>query len=195
MNNINHANPENAFFADIRAILNEARKKTYSVINSAMIDTYWQKGKRIVVEEQKGKDRAEYGTNLIKNLSIMLCSEFGKGFSVANLWTFRQFYLVFPGNEKLYTLCRELSWSHVRSIMRIENLRIREYYLKETKSQGRSVRQLQRNINSHYYERLLSSRKKNKSLEKPSKQSELINHTLITDPYILCQDQGPSNNE
>ncbi|KHE92156.1 MAG: DUF1016 N-terminal domain-containing protein [Candidatus Scalindua rubra] len=82
-------------------------------------------------EEQRGKERADYGANLIKNLSIALNAEFGKGFSVANLWDFRQFYLVFPSNEKLYTLCRELSWSHIRLIMRLYNLKAREYYLKD----------------------------------------------------------------
>ncbi len=131
--------------------------------------------------EGKGKERADYGANLIKNLSISLNAEFGKGFSVANLWNFRQFYLVFPGNKKLYTLCRELSWSHIRLIMRIDSPDIREYYLKESKSQGWSVRQLQRNINSHYYERLLSSsgKESNSLVEKENARD------FIKDPYVL----------
>lgn len=104
----------NDFYNDIRAILQEARKKTYQFINSAMVETYWQIGRRIVTEEQKGENRAEYGTNLIKNLSVVLNTEFGKGFSIANLKNFRQFYLSFKDDQKGYTLCSQLSWSHVR---------------------------------------------------------------------------------
>jgi predicted nuclease of restriction endonuclease-like (RecB) superfamily len=185
MNNKKLTNSDNIFYNDIRAILNEARNKTYRFINSAMVETYWQIGKRIVEQEQQGENRADYGSNLIKNLSVKLSHDFGKGFSIANLKNMRQFYMVLKDDPKSYTLCSQLGWSHVRSIMRIENLRIREYYLKETKSQGWSVRQLQRNINSYYYERLLSSRKQNKSLEKSFKKPELINRDFIKDPYIL----------
>ncbi len=154
---------DKSFYNDIRTILQKARNKAYSTVNTAMVEAYWNIGKRIVEEEQTGKERADYGTHLIKSLSVELRDEFGKGFSVANLWNFRQFYLVFPNNEKLYTLCRELSWSHIRLIMRMDNLKMREYYLKEAKSQEWSVRQLQRNINSHYYKRLLSSPDKEES--------------------------------
>ncbi len=95
------------FYNDICAILQEARKKTYKFVNSAMVETYWLIGKRIVLEEQKGKDRADYGANLIKNLSIALNADFGKGFSVANLWNFPQFYLVYFLPMKNSTHCVE----------------------------------------------------------------------------------------
>jgi Uncharacterized conserved protein len=182
---------DNTFYNDIRAILQQARNNAYSAINSAMVEAYWCIGKKIVEEEQKGKERADYGANLIKNLSIALNAEFGKGFSVANLWNFRQFYLVFPSNERLYTLCRELSWSHIRLIMRLDNLKVREYYLKESKSHGWSVRQLQRNINSHYYERLLSSSDKenNPIVEKKNTRD------FIKDPYVLEFLNLPENEE
>lgn len=98
-----------------------------------MVDAYWHIGKRIVEEEQKGKNRARYGQELIKDLTIELNAEFGKGFSVANLWNFRQFYQAFPENDKLCTLCRELSWLHTRLIMRIESEKAREYYITESK--------------------------------------------------------------
>jgi hypothetical protein len=110
-----------SFYNDIRQILQSARNRAYSAVNTAMVDTYWLIGKRIVEEEQQGKERAGYGQELIKNLSIELQSEFGKGFSVANLKNFRQFYLTFAGDKKGYTLCSQLSWSHIRLIMRIEN--------------------------------------------------------------------------
>ncbi|HED07745.1 MAG TPA: DUF1016 family protein [Ignavibacteria bacterium] len=154
---------DKSFYNDIRTILQKARNKAYSTVNTAMVEAYWNIGKRIVEEEQKGKERADYGTHLIKNLSVELQEDFGKGFSVANLKNFRQFYLTFKDNKKSYTLCSRLSWSHIRLIMRMDNLKMREYYLKEAKSQEWSVRQLQRNINSHYYERLLSSPDKEES--------------------------------
>ncbi len=145
------------FYSDIRQILQSARNQAYAAVNTAMVEAYWSIGKRIVEEEQHGKERAGYGQELIKNLSIELNAEFGKGFSVANLKNFRQFYLVFAQDEKGYTLCSQLSWSHIRLIMRIDNEQARTWYLTESKTENWSVRQLQRNINSHYYERLLSS--------------------------------------
>lgn len=123
---------DNTFYNDIRTILQQARNKAYSAVNYAMVEAYWSIGKRIVEEEQKGKGRADYGANLIKNLSIALNAEFGKGFSIANLKNFRQFYLTFKDDQKGYTLCSQLSWSNIR-----------EYYLNESKAQGWSVRQLQ----------------------------------------------------
>ena len=151
-----------SFFQEIRNILKKARQKTYSAINFAMVEAYWQIGKRIVEEEQAGKERADYGTYLIKELSKGLTSDFGKGFSIANLKNFRQFYMIFPDLEKSYTLCSQLTWSHLRLIMRVDNQNAREYYIKEAVDQTWSTRQLDRNISTHYYERILkSSDKKN----------------------------------
>ena len=176
---------DHAFYKEIRNILLKARKQAYSAVNTAMVEAYWSIGKRIVEEEQQGEKRAEYGANLIKNLSIALGDEFGKGFSVANLWNFRQFYLTFKDDKKLYTLCRELSWSHIRLIMRIDNMKAREYYLTETKSQGWSVRRLERNINSLYYERLLSSVNTEDNLPLASKSGRDNIEDFIKDPYVL----------
>ncbi len=151
----NRVNP--AFFVEIREMLRQARQKTYAAVNFVMVETYWQIGRRIVEEEQHGKERADYGSFLIRELSRSLTAEFGNGFALANLWNFRQFYLVFPDSEKLYTLCRELTWSHLRLIMRLENHKAREYYIQETAGQNWSVRNLSRNIQSHYFERLLGT--------------------------------------
>ncbi len=84
-----------------------------------MVDAYWLIGKRIVMEEQKGEQKAAYGEALLKNLSIALTEELGKGFSYANLRNFRQFYLTYPETDICYTLCSKLSWSHNRLIMRV----------------------------------------------------------------------------
>jgi len=173
------------FYDDVRQILQSARNKTYRAVNTAMVEAYWLIGKRIVEEEQSGKSRAEYGKRLLENLSKSLSNHFGKGFSYANLRNFRQFYLTYPDQEICYTVCSKLSWSHNRLIMRIDNEQARTYYLIESKAENWSVRQLQRNINSHYYERLLSSPKeKNKlTLTVP----ETVNNTgdFIKDPYVL----------
>jgi len=176
---------DNSFYNDVREILLNARKQAYSAVNSAMVEAYWNIGKRIVEEEQKGNKRAEYGANLIKNLSIALSREFGKGFSVANLWNFRQFYLTFKDDKKLYTLCRELNWSHIRLIMRIDDVKIREYYLNETKSQGWTIRRLERNIKSLYYERLLSSAETKKNMPSVGGAEKENIKNFIKDPYVL----------
>ena len=132
---------EELFFCEISDLLQKARQKTYQSINSLIVETYWQIGKRIVEQEQNGKDRANYGEHLITRLSVYLGEQLGKGFSVANLKNFRQFYLVFP-KRKSYTLCSQLSWSHIRLIMRLDDENARIYYLNETKEQNWSVRQL-----------------------------------------------------
>jgi hypothetical protein len=149
--------PNKPFFNDIRAIIQQARQKAYTAVNFAMAEAYWHIGKRIVQEEQHGDARAEYGKQLIKELSKQLSAEFGRGFTEANIWNFRQFYLVFQTDEKLYALRRELTWTHYRLIMRLENPSARDYYMQEAAEQNWSTRALERQINSLYYERLLQA--------------------------------------
>ncbi|MDR2543445.1 MAG: PDDEXK nuclease domain-containing protein [Treponema sp.] len=170
------------FFDDISQILLEGRKKVHFAVNFAMVETYWNIGRRIVEQEQQGKERANYGEQLLVNLSRHLGSTFGRGFSVANLWNFRQFYLTWQNDEILYTLCRELSWSHIRLIMRLDTEKAREYYLNEARVQGWSVRILERNIRTSYFERLLSSQK---SISSAKQVDEIAAENLIKDPYVL----------
>ena len=181
MNGKDIISPDKNFFEDIRVILRTARSQAYAKVNATMVKAYWQIGQRIVEQEQKGKDRADYGSFLIKNLSLELGNEFGKGFSVANLWNFRQFYLVFPDEEKLYTVCRGLSWSHIRLIMRLDNIEERDYYITESREQNWSVRQLERNIKSSYFQRLLSTQ--NKGI--PASTMQAIKSEFLKDPYVL----------
>lgn len=100
------------FFSDISDILNVARARTYSVVNSIMVETYWKIGKRIFEEEQKGKNRAEYGEKLIENLSIYLTDSFGKGFSEGNLRNMRILYKTFPKPEFVRQCLTNLSWTN-----------------------------------------------------------------------------------
>ncbi|WP_239060737.1 YhcG family protein [Bacteroides sp. 519] len=165
------------FIHEIKEIVTQARQKAYSAINSAMVEAYWQMGKRIVDEEQQGKERADYGTQLLKELSKELTKEFGKGFSVPSLYNFRLFYLTF--SEIFSTPWRILTWSHYKRLLTVSNSEARAWYLKEAAEQMWSYRTLDRNISSQYYERLLLSQNKNnvaaemKSLTKAFEQDKL----------------------
>ena len=109
------------FYEDISKILLEARQKAYVSINSEMVMAYWRIGKRIVDEEQRGSSKADYGAYLIRELARRLTKEYGKGFTEPNVRNFRQFYQIFPENEIRYAVRSGLTWTHYRSIMRIDN--------------------------------------------------------------------------
>ncbi|MFZ1389943.1 MAG: PDDEXK nuclease domain-containing protein [Thiolinea sp.] len=173
---------QNQFFADILQILTEARKQAYASVNTLMVQTYWKIGQRIVEEEQVGKDRADYGHFLIRKLAKQLGDEFGKGFSIANLKNCRQFYMTFPDFEKGYAVRSPLSWTHYRLIMRVSNPKARDYYLQEAANQQWSSRQLDRNIASHYYERLLTEPD---SIKAAVTGSLVTTGEFIKDPYVL----------
>lgn len=169
----------------LRDVVKTARQRAYSAVNFAMVEAYWQIGKRLVEEEQHGQERAEYGAKLIESLAKKLTSEFGKGFSEANLKNFRQFYSIFPGMEIRYALRSELSWTHYRLIMRVENEVARKYYIEETANQNWSSRQLERNINSLYYERLLSTTQKQTMLADAKNFEKNSPADFIKDPLVL----------
>lgn len=174
---------EKIIFQEIKEILQEAKNKVYKVANNAMVEAYWNIG-RVIVEKQGGKDKAEYGTALLKNLSKEMTKEFGKGFTLTNLKYMRQFYLTFP---KSHALSDQLSWTHYRLLMRVENENARNFYLEESIKENWSTRQLERQITTLFYERILSSKNKNKvaqeiyKLEPQKKQPE----DIIKDPYVL----------
>ena len=108
---------ENMFYSEINELLKQARKSVYKTVNTIMVQTYWQIGKRIIEQEQHGQNRANYGDYLITNLSRYLSDTIGKGFSEANLWNVRQFYLVFPDFNQFSTQCVEnLTWTNIRLI-------------------------------------------------------------------------------
>lgn len=176
------------FYSDIKNILKNARTQAHTAVNSAMVEAYWLIGKRIILEEQNGESKAKYGKRLMEELSIALSNDIGKGFSYSNLYNCRQFYQKFPDKEILYTLCRELSWSQLRLIMRVEDVKAIEYYCNESRTENWSVRQLERNIKSNYYNRLLSTQK----TDTLSDNEKMLD--FIKDPYVLEFLQLPNGN-
>lgn len=172
-----------AFHADIKSILDQARGKTRSAVNAAMVEAYWLIGQRIVEEEQQGQFKAGYGKRLIEDLAKALTADFGKGFSYANLYNCRQFYQTFPVRQNLYTLCRELSWSHLRLIMRADSPKAIEYYCNEAREQNWTVRQLERSIKSRSFQRLLSAQSEDAAQGNKTSENPLLD--FIKDPYVL----------
>jgi len=200
------------FYEAITQILRTARSNAYRAVNFTMVEAYWNIGRMIVEEEQQGKERAGYGEALMGNLSERLTLDFGKGFNVSNLWAFRQFYLAFP---ILRTLCgesfepqisqqqkgddvsvlsipsslrKELTWSHYRLLIRVEKPEARQWYMQEAAEQNWAVRALERQINSHYYERLQMSRDKKpviKEMQKKAAPLAAKHEDFIKDPYVL----------
>jgi predicted nuclease of restriction endonuclease-like (RecB) superfamily len=176
------------YIQDIKQILAQARHKTYQAINSAMVEAYWKIGEKIVLEEQNGKDKATYGKEIIKNIAKELTQEFGRGFSERNVYYFKQFYLTFPDKQILQTVSAKLSWSHFQLVMRVSNPQAQQYYLTETAQQGWSVRTLDRNISTLYYQRLLSSQAKevvkNEMIEN-AKKEDINPLDFIKNPAVL----------
>ncbi len=199
-------NPSNTeFYNQIIDLLQSARNKVVKTINKTMVTTYFEIGKRIVEQEQGGKERAEYGKQIIKELSKTLTSEFGKGFSERNLEQMRQFYLVYSKPQTLSAVSEnksqtpsseskdfskladfKLSWSHYLTLMRIDNEKERQFYEIEADKNNWSIRELKRQYNSALYTRLVLSRDKEK-VKELSQKGLLLEKSkdAIKDPYIL----------
>lgn len=147
---------------DIRTIITRARNRAYQSINEVLIRSNWEIGKRIVEEEQLGKQRADYGIQLIKSISQQLTTEFGSGYGVRNLAYFKQLYQYFPDWEILHARVQNLTWTHLKSILRVTDAEARLWYLKESSEQMWSTRTLDRNVASQYYYRLLQTSNEHK---------------------------------
>ncbi len=193
----------NNLFKNVKEVLEAARKNVYRAVNFSMVVAYWEIGKLLVEDEQKGNKRASYGSRQLEILSVKLTREFGRGYSVQSLWNMRQFFIAFPKlstlwressgkktmvNQKLSTVWRELTWSHYKLLMRVENNAARLYYAQESVEQNWSVRALERQINSFYYERILSSKNKKAVKGEAVKKTASILQTpadFIKDPFVL----------
>lgn len=181
---------------DIKSIINNGRIMAYTAVNSTMIATYWKIGRRIVEEEQQGKERAEYGKKLINALANELTHEFGNGFSARYLRAFRQFYLVVPNYEIWKSRFPNLLWTHVFRTLRVGDETAIRWYLETASKEMWSVRTLERNISTQYYERhfqepMLPSLQD----EKGTQASELIKSPVIAEFLGLKQDVHYSESE
>ena len=170
-------------YTDIKNILANARKQTYHTINSAMVESYWMIGQTIVEHEQRGETRAAYGKGVLKELAARLSIEFGKGFDERELRKMRQFYLTFQIRD---TLRPELTWSHYRRLISVENAQARLWYMNEAADGVWSTRQLDRQISTLYYERLLASKEKESVIsEAKEKIGQMVPQQFIRDPFVL----------
>lgn len=174
----------NKLIADIREITHRYRTKAAIQLNVAIVDERWEIGKRIVEEEQNGATRAEYGANLLKELSKLLTVEMGKGYSPRALAYYRQLYVYFPDRKILQTRLQNLTWSHLQAILGEKSEKARLWYMDEAVRQMWSVKTLERNIGSQYYHRLLASYDKD-AVEKEMKDMTAQSNTIITpEQYI-----------
>ena len=170
-------------YADIRNILSVARQRAYSAVNFAMVESYWLIGQTIVEHEQHGEARADYGKGVLKELAAKLSVEFGKGFDESNLRYMRLFYRCFPIRD---TLRHELTWSHYRRLISVEDERARQWYMNEAADGVWSTRQMDRQISTLYYERLLASKDKAAVVaEAKEKMNEMKPEQFIHDPFVL----------
>lgn len=170
-------------YSRISEIIQNARKNIGRTVDSEMVKAYWLIGKEIIEEEQKGKKRAEYGSNLIESVSERLSNNYGTGFSEQNLWNMRQFYTMYP---ILSALRRELSWTQYRILMRVENPKARSFYEIECVKNNWSSRELEKQKGSMLFERLSLSKDKKAIMRLAQKGQEIKTYEdIIKDPYVL----------
>lgn len=177
------ANLTEQFISDIRTIILSARESTIRSVDTVRVQMYWKLGERIFIEEQKGQDRAEYGAYLLQNIATEIEKEFGSGFSVRQLERARQFYRTYPIATALRT---QLNWYQYRLLIQIDDKDKREYYELEAANNNWTGRELERQINSGLYERLLLSNDKKAVLEIARKERIPESPTeIIKDPMVL----------
>ncbi len=169
-------------YRSIRGYVIEAQRQVYTAVNSAMVTAYWKIGKSIF-EACGENDRAAYGKQVLLYISERLTEEFGKGFDISNLRNMRRFYLTFPIQDALRP---ELSWTHYRSLMRVGDTKARTFYMEECAKAGWSSRQMERQINTMFYQRLLASRdKESVAAEIQTTEPKPEYEQIIKDPYVL----------
>ena len=168
--------------ADVRNIIEEGRKRAFSVAGQVAILTYWNVGRRIVEEEQQGNARADYGKGLIPALADRLTAEYGTGYGRRNLAYYRKFYLEFNDLNILHTHVQNLNWSHIRRILSVSNPEAREWYLKTAADDMWSVKTLDRNISTQYYERRLAAQREDIAMPAPQSGSDPMEY--IKNPMV-----------
>ena len=175
--------------ADIKNIINNGRSAAYAAVNSTMITTYWNIGRRIVEEEQNGNQRAEYGRELIKMLAKELTYEYGSGYSERYLAYFRKFYITIPDLKILQTCLQNLKWSHILTTLRVDDETARRWYLETASREMWTVRTLDRNISTQYYERhLRQPTLPSQSVDKDVCANELMKSPIVAEFLGFKQD-------
>jgi len=170
-------------YSSIASLIEQGKSSVRTAVNSAMVLTYWNIGKLIVEDEQQGEARAEYGKAVVKELASSLSEEFGKGFDYRNLQYMKKFYTLFP---IVNAVSSQLNWTHYRHLLKVESEEARLWYMNEAVSENWSTRALERQINSHYYERLLSSQNKAPVIaEAKEKTADLTPQDVLKDPCVL----------
>lgn len=175
----------NNLYGAIRQVLETARQSAYKAVNFAMVQAYWQIGRLIVEDEQNGENRAEYGKKVLDGLAERLTADFGKGFDARELRRMRQFYLLF---SKWDAVRPELSWTHYRLLLRVENEDARNWYMNESAAENWSSRQLERQISVLYYDRMLLSADKQSTQTDADENMALAKlepESFIRNPYVL----------
>ena len=192
--NIINTKPTGMLFNDVCAIIENGRRQAYSAVNKSMVETYWNIGRRIVEEEQQGKERAEYGEHIIENLAEKLTYQYGKGFSKRYLAYFRNFYLSVSDIKILQTRLQNLTWSHILKVLRVEDTTAARWYLETASQQMWSVRTLDRNISTQYYERHFATPSLPLEDNKPNKL-ELLKNPIVAEFLGFKQDASYSEKE
>lgn len=152
------------FVCDVRRIIDDGRQQAYAAVGNIALATYWNIGRRIVEEEQKGESRAAYGKQIIDGLADRLSLFYGSNYSKRNLQHYRKFYLVFPDFEKVYEFVHNLNWTHIRRLLSVTNPNARMWYLISASKDMWSTTTLDRNISSQYFERRLAAQRENPAL-------------------------------
>ena len=185
---------ETSFISDIKKIVEEGRRAAYGAVSSVMIETYWHIGRRIVKQEQSGKERAEYGAQLIDILSKELTVSYGKGFSSRYLRAFRQFYLIVPDIEIWKSRFPNLTWTHIFRTLRVNNDTAIRWYLETAAKESWSVRVFDRNINTQYFERHFKQPQLPSEKEEGDK-TELLKSPIIAEFLGFKQDESFSESQ
>ena len=175
----------NTIYSEACQVIESGRAAAYRAVNKNMTETYWKLGQLIVEEEQSGKERAEYGRYLIRELSQRLTLAYGEGYDKRNLFYMKQFYLTYPIVNALRS---QLTWTHYRLLLKVKNPNARLFYEEETVKNGWITRALDRQIHSFYYERLLSSQDKAAIEAEAKEKTDPLSMTaldFVKDPYVL----------
>lgn len=166
------------FIGDVRRIIEDGQKQAYATAGTIVLATYWNVGRRIVEEEQRGKSRADYGKRLIDGLADRLSTNYGSNYSKRNLQHYRKFYQLFPDFGKVYEFVHNLNWTHIRRLLSVTDPKARQWYMMQASRDMWSTTTLDRNISSQYFERRLAAQREHPELP----QTKAIAPYNDTDP-------------